>query len=150
MPAAKARKVPISNNMNDSEGEGGGSSSQTGGGVDPPDAERESDWQGMADATGPGPGKVFWQYLSSVDKWGTCSWQDFNPEWSDNVEGAFSECQHHGAQKNVVNLHIPDEIWSTSKKKMSTTLYKYDFLLMTQTNEKTGTVRRIRRLAVLR
>ena len=150
MPAAKARKVPISDNMNDSEGDGGGNSSQTGGGVDPPDAERAWDWQGMEDdTTGPRPGKVFWQYLSSIDKWGTCSWQDFNPEWSDNVEGAFSESQR-GAQKNSVNLQIPDEIWSASKKKTSTTLYKYDFILMTQTNEKTGTVRRIRRLAVLR
>ena len=119
MPTAKARKVPDSNNMHDSEGDGGGSSSQTGGGFDPPDAERESDWQCMEDATGPGPGRVFWQYLSSMDKRGTCSWQDFNPERSDNVEGAFSECQR-GA-KNVVNLHIPDEIWSTSKKKTSTT-----------------------------
>ena len=136
-PPAKARKVPVSNKIqHDWEGRGGGSSSETPvGGCDPPVGCR-----------------ILWQFVNWNDKWGTCTWQDFSPEWSDNVEEVFLEAASApgGFEKNVPQFHVPDHEWSGSTKKKGTTLYRYDFLKMKQINEKTDTVRDIRRLAVLR
>ena len=150
-PPAKARQLPDKI----PEGRGGGSSSETpGGGCDPPvgchngrDSEQDA-----------GRGKIiwqsrFWQSVNSKDKWGTCTWQDFGEEWSDNIEEVYKDfleaealpggCEANLIEKNVV---VPDYWWPGS----STTLYRYDFVKMRQINEKTGMVRDIRRIAVLR
>ena len=143
-PLDKARKLPKPNKIRqdcEEHGPGGGSSSQTetpGGGRDPPESD--------------GRGNIIWQFVNWSDKWGVCTWQDFLPEWSDNVEQIFVEAATSpgGFEKNAPQLNVPDNVWTGSKKNKKTTLYTYDFAIMKQTNEKTGTVRDIRRLAVLR
>ena len=138
--------MPVSNKIqHDWEGRGGGSSSETpGGGCDPPVGCRNSDSEQDA-----GRGKILWQFVNSIwnDKWGTCTWQDFSQEWSDNVEEVFLDFLEAAIAPGFEKVvHVPDHLWPGS----STTVYRYDFLKMKQTKEKTGTVQDIRRIAVLR
>ena len=74
---------------------------------------------------------ILWQcFLNHVHD--TTSWADFMPSEILQLEAAFSE------GKRITELTLNDDEW------------KIDFLGMEQTNSKTGTIRPIRRMVVLK
>ena len=134
---------------------------QHGGGNDPPQAGPHQQSDGESDlydttnlapeeARTP-PGTVFWQFVLEQDWWNCDVWVDFDPCWSANVDKLYASMASYMAPGAIchedVAVHVPDQ--RHGEKIKTSTVYKYNFFFMTQTNEKTGKVRKIRRLTLL-